>query len=61
MKALEDQDYETIKSYILEGNESTLPLRQREMLNRWVSASKLLEKNPVTKMQLPSFRQSIPA
>ena len=49
MKALEDQDYETIKSYILEGNESTLPLRQREMLNRWVSASKLLEKNPVTK------------
>ena len=58
MKALEDQDYETIKSYILEGNESTLPLRQREMLNRWVSASKLLEKNPVTKKDcavLPRF------
>lgn len=49
MKALEDQDYETIKSYVLESNESALPLRQREILSRWISASKLLEKNPVMK------------
>ena len=60
MKALEDQDYETIKSYILEGNESTLPLRQREMLNRWVSASKLLEKNPVTKNAVAILQAKYP-
>ncbi|MEG0796805.1 MAG: hypothetical protein RR397_09940 [Odoribacter sp.] len=48
-KALEDQDYEHIKSCLLEGNESSLPEDQREALHRWVSASKLLEKNPVLK------------
>lgn len=49
MKSLEDQDYEKIKSYIVEGNESALPAHQRVMLDRWIDASKLLEKNPVMK------------
>lgn len=48
-KALEDQDYENIKAYLLEGNEMALPVHQREALDRWVSASKLLQKNPVMK------------
>lgn len=49
MKSLEDQDYENIKSYVLEGNETALPAHQRVVLDRWINASKLLEKNPVMK------------
>lgn len=60
MKALEDQDYDTIKSYILEGNESALPLRQREMLDRWISASRLLEKNPATKNAVAILQAKYP-
>ena len=48
-KALEDQDFENIKSYLLEGNEAALPAHQKLMLDRWVAASKLLDKNPVMK------------
>lgn len=52
-KALEDQDFENIKSYLLEGNEAALPAHQKLMLDRWVAASKLLDKNPVMKMPWP--------
>lgn len=60
MKALEDQDYETIKSYILEGKESALPIRQREMLDRWISASRLLEKNPSMKNAVAILQTKYP-
>lgn len=60
MKPLEDQDYQAIKSYILEGNRSTLTLRQREMLDRWISASKLLEKNPVMKNAVAILQAKYP-
>ena len=33
-KALEDQDFENIKSYLLEGNEAALPAHQKLMLDR---------------------------
>lgn len=60
MKALEDQDYQIIKSYILEGNEAALAPRQREMLTRWISASKLLEKNPVVKNAVAILQAKYP-
>ena len=37
-KALEDQDFENIKSYLLEGNEAALPAHQKLMLDRGVKA-----------------------
>lgn len=46
---LEDRNFEAIKAYLLEGNESALPAHQRAMLDRWVAAAKLLEKSPVMK------------
>lgn len=48
-QALEDQDYKVIQEYLLEGNEAALPAHQRVLLDRWVAASKLLERNPVMK------------
>jgi hypothetical protein len=47
--ALEDQHFETIKSYCLNPNAENLPLtkEQAEVLDRWISASKLLEKYPI--------------
>ncbi len=60
MKALEDQDYENIKAYVLEGNEAALPAGQRAMLDRWIEASRLLEKNPVVKNAVAILRAKYP-
>ena len=60
MKALEDQNYELIKAAVLEGSESSLPASQRVVLDRWVSASKLLEKNPVTKNAVAILQTKYP-
>lgn len=59
-KALEDTDFENIKSYLLEGNEGALPDHQRAMLDRWVSAAKLLDKNPVTKNAVAILQAKYP-
>lgn len=59
-KALEDQDFENIKSYLLEGNEAALPAHQKLMLDRWVAASKLLDKNPVMKNAVAILRLKFP-
>ena len=59
-KALEDQDFENIKSYLLEGNETALPAHQKLMLDRWVAASKLLDKNPVMKNAVAILRLKFP-
>lgn len=59
-KALEDQDYKNIKAFLLEGNESALSAHQREALDRWVSASKLLEKNPVMKNAVAILQAKYP-
>lgn len=47
MKALEDQRYELIKAHILDPANSPLPAEQQEELERIVSVSRVLEKNPV--------------
>ena len=59
-KALENQDFENIKSYLLEGNEAALPAHQKLMLDRWVAASKLLDKNPVMKNAVAILRLKFP-
>lgn len=59
-KALENRDYEEIKSYLLEGNEAELPADQRAMLDRWVAASRLLEKNPVMKNAVAILQVKFP-
>lgn len=59
-KALEDQDFENIKAYILEGNETALPDYQRKILDRWLTASKLLDKNPVMKNAVTMLRLKYP-
>jgi hypothetical protein len=48
-KALESQDYELIKAHIIGPDNSPLPEYQQDLLNRIVSASKILEKNPIVK------------
>jgi hypothetical protein len=46
MKELEDQDYELIKSHILDPDNSPLSPTKQEQLERVVAASKLLDKSP---------------
>ena len=58
--ALEDQDFEKIKAHVLEGNEAALPAHQRVMLDRWIAASKLLDKNPVLKNAVAILRLKFP-
>ena len=59
-KALEDQNFENIKAYILEGNEKSLPEHQRIILDRWLCASKLLDRNPVMKNAVSLLRLKFP-
>ena len=44
--ALEDQNYQLIKGHILDPDSSQLSPRQQEQLDRLISLSKILEKNP---------------
>jgi hypothetical protein len=48
-KALEDQNYELIKSAILDPDNTPLPDYLQPVLERTISAAKLLDKNPVQK------------
>ena len=47
--ALEDQNFELIKDAILNPDECDLPVHLKPVLERTVSASKILDKNPVQK------------
>lgn len=47
--ALEDLDYDLIKSHILNPDQSPLNEQQQRMLTRILSASRVLDKNPVIK------------
>jgi hypothetical protein len=49
IKALEDEDYELIKSHLVDPENSPLSPQKQEMLDRWISASKVLDKNPIQK------------
>ena len=48
-KALEDTKYELIKGHILHPDKSSLPDEHRELLDRIISVSKILDKNPIQK------------
>ncbi len=48
-KALEDTKYELIKAHIIDPDNSPLSAEHQFMLNRVLSAAKILDKNPVLK------------
>lgn len=48
-KALTDYKYELIKSHILDPDNTPLSVEQADLLNRVISASKILDKNPIVK------------
>jgi len=49
MKALESLNYELIKAHILDPENSPLSPKHRDMLDRVISAAKVLDKNPSRK------------
>lgn len=59
-QALEEQDFESIQAYVVEGNEAALPAHQRVMFDRWVAASRLLERNPVMKQAVAILQAKYP-
>ncbi|NQU52662.1 MAG: hypothetical protein HQ522_09000 [Bacteroidetes bacterium] len=56
-KALADQNYELIKQHILDPENSQLPENLKYQLDRIVSATKLLDKNPVKKNAVALHRR----
>jgi len=47
MKTIEEQSHELIKAHILDPDNSPLPLEQQEELDRVISISRILDKNPI--------------
>jgi hypothetical protein len=59
-KAITDQKYELIKAHILDPENSPLPEHLQEQLDRIVSMSKVLDKNPVIKQAVALHRSKFP-
>ena len=59
-KSIEDVDYELIKSYILHPEDSVLHPSKQEKLDRMISASKILEKNPVSRNAVALLQRLYP-
>jgi hypothetical protein len=59
-KALEDTSYEMIKAHILYPEDSPLPAEKKEMLDRIISAAKILDKNPIQKFAVELHQQKYP-
>ncbi len=59
-KALEDVNYELIKDHFLSPEDSPLPEDQKELLDRIVSAAKVLDKNPVQKNAVAIHQRKYP-
>jgi len=59
-KALTDERYEAIKAHILNPEESPLPEHMQGQLDRLVSMSKLLDKNPTVKHAVALHRSKFP-
>lgn len=59
-KALEDTNYELIKAHMLYPEESPLSIEKRELLDRIISASKVLDKNPIQKYAVALHQQKYP-
>lgn len=58
--ALEDVKYEEIKLHILDPENSQLSPEKQEMLERIISASKVLDKNPIQKQAVAIHQQKYP-
>ena len=58
--ALEDTKYELIKGHILDPDNSPLPESQRLLLDRIISASKVLDINPIQKQAVTIHHQKYP-
>ena len=58
--ALEDTRYEEIKAHVLDPDSSSLSPEKKEMLERVVSASKILDKNPIQKQAVAIHQQKYP-
>ena len=59
-KALEDMKYETIKAHMLDPDHSLLPPDLGYLLDRIVSLSKILDKNPMQKQAIALHRIKYP-
>lgn len=58
--ALEESKYELIKAHVLDPGNSPLPREKRELLERIISASKVLDKNPIQKQAVAIHQQKYP-
>jgi len=58
--ALEDTKYELIKAHMIDPDSSPLPLEKQEILDRVISASKVLDKNPIQKHAVGIHQQKYP-
>ena len=58
--ALEDSKYELIKAHMIDPDSSPLPLEKQEILDRVISASKVLDKNPIQKHAVGIHQQKYP-
>jgi hypothetical protein len=58
--ALEDTNYELIKAHMIDPDNSPLSPEKQEMLDRVISASKVLDKNPVQKHAIGLHQQKYP-
>ena len=58
--ALEETKYEQIKAYMLDPDTAQLSDQLKQMLDRIVSASKILDKNPIQKQALNLHKQKYP-
>lgn len=59
-KALEDQNYELIKAHVIDPDNSPLSFEQQVLMDRWVVASKILDKNPIQKNAVALLRAKYP-
>ena len=58
--ALEDTKYELIKAHILDPDNSPLSAEKQYMLERIISAAKVLDKNPIQKQAVAIHQQKYP-
>jgi len=58
--ALEDTNYEMIKAYALNPDTTELSEEKKAMLERVISASKILDKNPIQKQAVALHQQKYP-
>ncbi len=59
-KALEDTKHELIKAHVLDPDSSPLTPEHQQLLDRVVSAAKVLDKNPIQKQAVALHQQKYP-